>query len=151
MGMSPENIFYMENGDILELTAEKARRSGAKVPCNLVMVDGLGVGDVGSIVLNERKHLSEAGLIVIAATFSRDNGELLSGPDLISRGFVYVRENSDLMKEAQLYMEEVLMHSIDEGIKDRQALKNALRDALRNFIYKRTKRNPVILPIFLDN
>ncbi|NCB41695.1 MAG: ribonuclease J [Clostridia bacterium] len=151
MGMSPDNIFYMENGDILEVTEDKARRSGAKVSSNLVMVDGLGVGDVGSIVLNERKSLSEAGLIVIAATFSKDNGELLSGPELISRGFVYVRENNDLMKEAQLYMEEVLMHSMDEGIKDRQALKNELRDALRNFIYKRTKRNPVILPIFLEN
>ena len=151
MGMPSENIFFMENGDILELTEEKARRSGATVPCSLVMVDGLGVGDVGSIVLNERKHLSEAGLIVIAATFDKDNGDLLSGPELISRGFVYVRENSDLMKEAQLYMEEILMHSIDEGIKDRQALKNALRDALRNFIYKRTKRSPVILPIFLEN
>ena len=151
MGMPSENIFFMENGDILELTTQKARRSGATVPCNLVMVDGLGVGDVGSIVLNERKHLSEAGLIVIAATFDKDNGDLLSGPELISRGFVYVRENSDLMKEAQLYMEEILMHSIDEGVKDRQALKNALRDALRNFIYKRTKRSPVILPIFLEN
>lgn len=150
MGMPSENIFYMENGDILELTADKARRSGATVPCNLVMVDGLGVGDVGSIVLNERKYLSEAGLIVIAATFDKDNGQLLAGPELISRGFVYVRENSDLMSEAQLYMEEVLMHSMDEGMKDKQALKNALREALRTFIYKKTKRNPVILPIFLE-
>lgn len=150
MGMPAENIFYMTNGDILEITAEKARRSGATVPCGLVMVDGLGVGDVGSVVLNERKYLSEAGLIIIAAAFQSSTGELLSGPDLISRGFVYVRENSDLMTEAKLYMEEILMHSMDEGIRDRQALKNALREALRTFIYKRTKRNPVILPIFLD-
>jgi ribonuclease J len=89
-------------------------------------------------------------LIVIVAAFQSSSGALLSGPDLISRGFVYVRENSDLMAEAKLYMEEVLMHSMDEGVKDRQALKNALREALRTFIYKRTKRNPVILPIFLD-
>ena len=148
MGMPAENIFYMTNGDILEITAEKARRSGATVPCGLVMVDGLGVGDVGSVVLNERKYLSEAGLIIIAAAFQSSTGELLSGPDLISRGFVYVRENSDLMTEAKLYMEEILMHSMDEGIRDRQALKNALREALRTFIYKRTTRNPVILPIF---
>ncbi len=150
LGMAAENIFYMENGDILEVTKEKARRSGATVPCEVVMVDGLGVGDVGSIVLGERKHLSEAGLIVIAAAFDIASGELMSGPDLISRGFVYVRENGDLMAEAKLYMEEVLMHTIDAGVKDRQALKSALRDALRNFIYEKTKRNPVILPIFLE-
>ncbi len=150
MGMPVDNIFYMENGDILEVTADRARRSGAKVPSNTILVDGLGVGDVGSVVLNERKYLSEAGLIIIAAAFQSATGELLSGPDLISRGFVYVRESSDLMEEAKNYMEEVLTHAMDEGNRDRQALKNALKDALRTFIYKKTKRSPVILPIFMD-
>lgn len=150
MGMPADNIFYMENGEILEVTAERARRSGAKVSCSPVLVDGLGVGDVGSVVLNDRKYLSEAGLIIIAAAFQSATGELLSGPDLISRGFVYVRESNDLMEEARLYMEEVLMHTLAEGTRDRQALKNALKDALRTFIYKKTKRSPVILPIFMD-
>jgi len=150
MGMLPEHIFYMENGNILELSENQARRLEEKVPSELVMVDGLGIGDVGSVVLNERKYLSEAGLIIIAAAFQSGTGELLAGPDLITKGFVYVRESEDLIAEATMHIEQVLMHAMAEGIKDRQAMKNALRDSLRTFIMERTKRNPVILPIFLD-
>jgi ribonuclease J len=150
MGMRPDHVFYMENGNILEISKGRARRLDERVPNDLVLVDGLGVGDVGSIVLNERKYLSEAGLIIVAAAFDSCSGELLAGPDLITKGFVYVRESGDLIAEATMHTEQILMHAMAEGVKDRQALKGMLRDSLRTFINDRTKRNPVILPIFLD-
>lgn len=150
MGMPSDHIFYMENGDVLELSQTHARRLDDRASSELVLVDGLGVGDVGSIVLNERRYLSEAGLIIVAVAFKQGTNELLAGPELVTKGFVYVRESEDLIADATLHMEQILMHAIAEGIRDRQTLKNTLRDALRSFIMKRTKRNPVILPIFLE-
>jgi ribonuclease J len=115
-----------------------------------VMVDGLGVGDVGNIVLRDRKLLSESGLIIVVAAVERGSGVICSGPDIISRGFVYVRESEDLIESARNAVKARLEQCQLDGVKDWSALKNAVKDELRSYIYEKTKRNPVILPIFLE-
>lgn len=114
------------------------------------MVDGLGVGDVGNIVLRDRKLLSESGLIVIVASIDGATHEVVSGPDIISRGFVYVRENEDLIVQAQKVAVKAMEKCKSQNIEDWNAIKNTLRDDLRRFIYNKTERNPVILPIFME-
>lgn len=116
------------------------------------MVDGLGVGDVGNIVLRDRRMLSESGLIIVVATINRGSGQILAGPDIISRGFVYVRENEDLIEEATDVARNSLekMLGANKKINDWSALKNGLRDDMRKFIYAKTQRSPVILPIFME-
>ena len=132
------------------------RRSAAvkkeAVPAGAVMVDGLGVGDVGNIVLRDRRMLSESGLIIVVATINRGSGQILAGPDIISRGFVYVRENEDLIEEATDVARNSLekMLGANKKINDWSALKNGLRDDMRKFIYAKTQRSPVILPIFME-
>ena len=150
LGMNPENIFILENGDMLSVNRNKAAITKNAAPAEPTLVDGLGVGDVGNIVLRDRKLLSESGLIVLVAAIERDSKRVVSGPDIISRGFVYVRENEDLIEQARVIAEEVLQKCHDDGTTDWNAMKTAVRDALRTFIYKTTRRNPVILPIFLD-
>lgn len=150
LGMSKDNIFILENGQVLNLKKDKVEKLKEDVPCSAVMVDGLGVGDVGNIVLRDRKLLSEGGLIIVVAAIQKSTGEIVSGPDIISRGFVYVRESEDLIESARKAVENRLVQCQQDGIKDWAALKNAVRDELKNFIYQKTKRNPVILPIFLE-
>lgn len=150
LGKPSENIFILENGNVLNLTANKAEIIKEEVPSQAIYVDGLGVGDVGNIVLRDRKLLSESGLIIVVAAIERASGMICSGPDIISRGFVYVRENENLIEQARQLVAATLDRCCEENVKDWNALKAAVRDDLRGFIYKQTKRSPVILPIFLE-
>lgn len=149
LGMDEENIFIMENGQTLELTRNKANY-GPSVTSGNVLVDGLGVGDVGNIVLRDRKHLSEDGLIVVVVTMSKQDGKIIAGPDIISRGFVYVRESEDLMEEARKIVSKALQECEKKKITDWATLKLQTRDALREFLYQKIKRNPMILPIIME-
>ncbi len=139
----------MENGRILELTEDSAKFTGS-VPSGNILVDGLGIGDVGNIVLRDRKHLSEDGLIVVVVTMSKQDGKILAGPDIISRGFVYVRESEDLMEEATNIVKNTLASCEKKNITDWATLKANVRDSLRSFLYERIKRNPMILPIIME-
>ncbi|MBN7772447.1 ribonuclease J [Clostridium aminobutyricum] len=150
LGYDPSHIFILENGNVLSLTSNSAEILKEEVPSQAIYVDGLGVGDVGNIVLRDRKLLSESGLIIVVAAIDKASGTVCSGPDLISRGFVYVRENENLIDQARAIAAKTLDKCCEENIKDWNALKTAVRDDLRGFIYKQTKRSPVILPIFLE-
>lgn len=149
IGTPKENIFIMENGNILEFTKDEATMGG-KVPAGNILVDGLGVGDVGNIVLRDRKHLSEDGLIVVVVTMSKKERKVVAGPDIISRGFVYVRESEDLMEEARNVVKDVLLDCEKRNITDWATLKSNIRDTLRNHLYSKIKRNPMILPIIME-
>lgn len=149
MGTPAENIFIMENGQVLEFTKETAN-IGNTVQSGHILVDGLGVGDVGNIVLRDRKHLAEDGLIVVVVTMDKEHGKVVSGPDIVSRGFVYVRESEDLMVEARNIVKAALEECEKKKITDWATLKSAIRDALRSFLYEKIKRNPMILPIIME-
>ncbi|MBR3134741.1 MAG: ribonuclease J [Clostridia bacterium] len=149
MGIQKENIFITMNGKVLEMNADKAEFTGAVIS-GRVMVDGLGVGDVGSIVLRDRQHLSQDGLIAIVITMNAQTGEIVSGPDVISRGFVYVRESENLMEEVKGYIREEIYEIEQNHITDWGAIKSTLKDDVRDFVFKRTKRNPMILPIIME-
>lgn len=150
MGMDRGNIFVMNNGDALRITGKQAKVEPAAAPAEDVLVDGYGVGDVGNVVLRDRKQLSESGLIVIAVSIDSNSGLLAARPELITRGFIYVKENMPLINEAT----EVVYESIDKwnnlGSEDINALKNIIKDDMRGFIYKKTRRSPVILPVIMD-
>lgn len=113
-------------------------------------MDGLGVGDVGAIVLRDRKHLAQDGIIIAVATINRISGEILSGPDIVSRGFVYVRESEELMIEAKRLLTEALQNCLDHDVREWNTIKNKMKDSLSDFIYFKTKRNPMILPIIME-
>ncbi|MBR3152551.1 MAG: ribonuclease J [Clostridia bacterium] len=149
VGIAPENIFLMKNGRILEMNQEEAKLTGT-VPFGKVMVDGLGVGDVGNIVLRDRQHLSQDGLIVVVLTMSSATGEIIAGPDVISRGFVYVRESENLMEELKSILREQITRFEAHGIRDWSTIKSKLKDSLRDYIFAKTKRNPMILPIIME-
>ncbi len=150
IGIKEENTFILNNGDMLSLTKEKAHVSREAVKNETIMVDGLGVGDIGSVVLKDRKILSESGLIVVTVTLEGKTGNVIAGPEIISRGFVYVKENEDLIEEAESIAMGTLEKCKAEKIKDWATMKNAIRDDMRRFIYDKTKRNPVILSIFME-
>lgn len=152
LGMNRKNIFIMENGDCLELNKKSAKMTKEVTSAGAVMVDGLGVGDVGNIVLRDRRMLSESGLIIVVAAIDRVCGEVVSGPDIISRGFVYVRENEDLIYDATQIAKKSLEQTTKRNKRgnDWNAMKNGVKDDLRKYIYERTKRTPVILPIFME-
>ena len=149
MGMPEENVFTMENGQVLEFDSLEGKITG-KVPSGAVFVDGLGVGDVGSIVLRDRKHLAEDGLMVVVVTMDRSENRVVSGPDIISRGFVYVRESEDLMDEARDVVQRSMDQMEQKGVKEWSQLKNGIRDGLKDFLYKKTQRRPMILPIIME-
>ncbi|QQY80568.1 ribonuclease J [Keratinibaculum paraultunense] len=149
LGMPKENIFLAKNGSVIEFTKNSANM-GQSVQAGNILVDGLGVGDVGNIVLRDRKHLSEDGLIVVVVTISKQDGKVIAGPDIISRGFVYVRESEDLMEEARKVVRDVLTECEKRHITDWATLKSSMRNALRSFIYEKIKRNPMILPIIME-
>ena len=149
LGIPRENIFIMKSGDVLELDDESAAISG-RVETGGVMVDGLGVGDVGNIVLRDRQHLSEDGIIIVVMTLERYGNALLSGPDIVSRGFVYVRESEDLMDEARIVVEEALQDCLNRHVTDWSKMKTTIRDALGSFVWRRTQRRPMILPIIME-
>ena len=149
MGVNPKNIFLMTNGRVLELD-EKTARLGGTVPFGRVMVDGLGVGDVGNIVLRDRQHLSQDGLIIIVLTMDSGTGEVVAGPDIISRGFVYVRESENLMDDVKIVIRKEINKCVQNNVTDWSTIKSSIRDTLREYIYKTTKRNPMILPIIME-
>ncbi len=150
MGMKSETIFLSEIGRVLEID-ENGARWGGTVPAGKVLVDGYGVGDVGNIVLRDRRHLAQDGLIVVVATVDMDSHQLLSGPDIVSRGFVYVREAEELMDEVKQIAEETILDVLDDwDTVDRMYLKKRLRDDLTKFLYSKTKRKPMILPVIMN-
>ena len=149
MGIKPENIFITANGRILELNENEAKLTGT-VPSGKILVDGLGVGDVGNIVLRDRQHLSQDGLIIIVMTMDSRTGEIVSGPDVISRGFVYVRESENLMEELKKFIREEVRKCEEKHITDWSTIKSNLKDNLRDYVFTKTKRNPMILPIIMD-
>ncbi len=150
LGMKSENIFVLDNGDILTVSKNRAHKTEQQVDADAILVDGLGVGDVGNIVLRDRKLLSESGLIIVVAAIDRESHQVVSGPDIISRGFVYVRENEKLIEEARQVAEEAIEKCQKKNIKDWNTMKSKVRDSLGSYIYQTTKRDPIILPIFLE-
>ena len=140
----------LDNGDILTVSKNRAHKTEQQVDADAILVDGLGVGDVGNIVLRDRKLLSESGLIIVVAAIDRESHQVVSGPDIISRGFVYVRENEKLIEEARQVAEEAIEKCQKKNIKDWNTMKSKVRDSLGSYIYQTTKRDPIILPIFLE-
>ena len=149
LGFEKDRIFLLQSGDVLELSDEKAAVTG-HVQTGGILVDGLGVGDVGNVVLRDRQHLAEDGILIVTMTIGRQSGEILAGPDIVSRGFVYVRESEDLMDEAHSVVEEALVPCLSRQMHDWGYLKSTIRDALSDFLWKRTKRSPMILPIIME-
>ncbi len=149
MGISKENIFILSSGDVLELTQDSAKVVDS-IPLQEILVDGLGVGDVGNIVLRDRQLLSENGLIIVVLTLEKYTNQLLAGPEIVSRGFVYVRESEDLMEEAHEIASSVVERDLTKANPDWMKIKNDLRDSLGDYLWKKMKRNPMILPIIME-
>ena len=149
MGLEKKNIIIMQSGDVVELSKDECKING-HIEAGGIFVDGLGVGDVGNIVLRDRQNLAQNGIIIIALSLERGSNQLLAGPDIVSRGFVYVRESEDLMEEATTVVRDAMNNLLDARVSDWTKIKNELRDVLSNFLWKRIKRNPVILPIIME-
>jgi ribonuclease J len=149
LGIPKEDIWLLHTGDVLELSEASARMIG-KVQTGGILVDGLGVGDVGNIVIRDRQRLAEDGIIVVVMTLEQSTSNLLAGPDLVSRGFVYVRESEDLMEEASRTVRESVDRCLDQHITDWSRIKTEVKDDLSDFVWKRTQRRPMILPIIME-
>ena len=149
MGIPSENIFVSEIGKVLEIDRKGAKFAGTEI-AGKVLIDGSGIGDIGSVVLRDRKHLSEDGLVVVVATIDMNDQLIVSGPDIVSRGFVYVKESEELMQRARDVAENSLERAMSKRYGDRTYLKGVIRDDLAKFIYKETKRKPMILPVIMD-
>ena len=149
LGMPKENIFVGENGFVFEFTKERGRIAG-RINWGIIMVDGLGVGDVGNIVLRDRRQLSQDGILIVVVTMNRDNGKLVAGPDIVSRGFVYVRESEELMEEAKNRVIQALKHCAEESIYDWTTIKVNIKDVLAQYLFEQTRRRPMILPIIME-
>ena len=149
IGIPEENIVIGEIGNVIEIDGVEIKITG-QVPAGRVFVDGLGVGDVGAIVLRDRKHLAQDGLIIVVATIESESGTILAGPDVVSRGFVYVRESEELIEQAKNLMMKVLQNCIDNDIREWNTIKTKMKDALSDYIYSKTKRSPMILPIIME-
>jgi ribonuclease J len=149
VGIPKENIFLLDNGDTVEIQNGAARKAG-KIPAGNVLIDGLGVGDVGNIVLRDRKLLSQDGILVVVVTLSKQDGTIMSGPDIISRGFVYVRESEGLLEEANRIVTSTLHKLMSEKVNEWASLKTNVKDALGRFLYEQTRRRPMILPIIME-
>ena len=149
MGMNPKNIFIGEIGSVFELTAKSCKLKGT-VTAGKVFVDGTGVGDVGSVVLRDRKHLAEDGMIVVCVNLSAEDGSIITGPDIITRGFIYVKESEQLMEALQNVASEAIERCQRKGIRDWSAIKSTIKNDLSGYLYKSTKRNPMILPVIME-
>ena len=149
LGMDKDNIFILSSGDVLELDEEGAEVTG-RVQTGDVMVDGLGVGDVGNIVLRDRQHLAEDGIIIVVMTLENGSGRVLAGPDIVSRGFVYVRGSESLMDEAKAVLDETMDYCMDKNITDWGKIKSEIKDSLGDFVWKETKRRPMIMPFIME-
>ena len=150
IGIPKENIFLLSSGDVLELDAESAEVTG-KVHTGAILVDGLGVGDVGNVVLRDRQHLAEDGIMIVVMTLERHSNVVIAGPDIVSRGFVYVRESEDLMVNAREVVNQALDNCLERNITDWSRIKTVVKEALGDYLWKRTKRNPMILPIIMES
>ena len=149
IGVDKENIFILTSGDVLELNHEEAKVTG-KVPTGSILVDGLGVGYVGNVVLRDRQRLAQDGIIVVTVVMDRENNYVVSGPDILSRGFVYEKESDELIEEERSVVEEALSAALEKNISDRGKLKSTIRDSLSDYVWKKTKRQPMILPIIME-
>ena len=149
MGLKEDHVFIADIGKTVELSQE-GMKVLADVPAGRVLVDGLGVGDVGSIVLRDRKHLAQDGLLVVVCTIDSADGHIVSGPDIVSRGFVYVRESEPLMDAVRDATIRVVENCADRGVRDWGTIKTRVKDTLSNLLYERTQRNPMILPVIME-
>ncbi len=149
LGIPKENIFILHSGEILELSEDSAKVAG-KVPVGAILVDGLGVGDVGNVVLRDRQHLAEDGIVIVVFGIDKDSAQLVSGPSIVSRGFVYVRESDKLIEDATDMVYDDITEALEKGITDWTKLKNIVKDTLSDYIWKKTKRRPMIMPIIMD-
>ncbi|MGN0279124.1 MAG: ribonuclease J [Lachnospiraceae bacterium] len=149
LGIPKDHIFMLQSGDTLEMDAENAEVTG-KVPVGAILVDGLGVGDVGNVVLRDRQHLAEDGIMIVVLALESGSDQLVSGPDIVSRGFVYVRESDELLDEARLLVDEAVQKCLDRGQTDWGKLKATIKEILGDFVWKKTKRRPMILPIIME-
>ena len=149
LGIAKDHVYILKTGDVLEMNGEMAKVTG-HVQTGTILVDGLGVGDVGNIVLRDRQHLAEDGIVIAVLTLEKYTGRILAGPDIVSRGFVYVREAEDLMDEARNCVEDAMDYCNAHHITDWAKIKNSIRDSLSDFLWKRTKRRPMILPIIME-
>ena len=149
-GVQPDHIILPANGDVVELTKNSVKVRDT-VPAGAVFVDGSGIGDVGNVVLRDRKTLSEDGLFIAVVAVNRETGALVSGPEIISRGFVYVRENEQLIAQARELVKKAVLQCQEQHVAGEWGeLKSAIRSCVRNFLYQQTKRNPMILPVILE-
>ncbi|MBQ3798102.1 MAG: ribonuclease J [Butyrivibrio sp.] len=149
LGIAKENIFILHSGEILEMDSESAKVKG-KVPVGAILVDGLGVGDVGNVVLRDRQHLAEDGIVIVVFGLEKGSGQLVSGPSIVSRGFVYVRESDKLIDDATDLVLDEVTEALEKGITDWGKLKSIVKDVLSDYIWKKTKRRPMIMPIIMD-
>ena len=149
MGIPKENVILMRSGDVIEI-GDEGYCVADHVQAGGILVDGLGIGDVGNIVLRDRQNLAQNGIIIVVLTLEKYSNQLLAGPDIVSRGFVYVRESEDLMEEAQRIVDEAVQSCLEKHVSDWGKIKNIIRDSLRDFLWKKMKRNPMILPIIME-
>ena len=149
MGVSPKNIMITEIGRPVEI-GERGARLGNTVPSGKVFVDGLGIGDVGTAVLRDRRHLADDGLIVVVVTIDSTSGVVIAGPDIVSRGFIYVKEAEDLMEQLRTQCQIALDRCLDDGVHDWNGIKGAIKGELSDYLFKKTKRSPMILPIIME-
>ena len=149
MGIPKENVILMRSGDVIEI-GDEGYRVADHVQAGGILVDGLGIGDVGNIVLRDRQNLAQNGIIIVVLTLEKYSNQLLAGPDIVSRGFVYVRESEDLMEEAQRIVDEAVQSCLEKHVSDWGKIKSIIRDSLSDFLWKKMKRNPMILPIIME-
>jgi ribonuclease J len=149
LGIPDENIFVADNGDVIEIREDGARMT-EHVTAGMVLVDGLGVGDVGDVVLRDRRHLSQDGILLVVTVVDGQTGAVISPPELISRGFVYIRKSQDLLDEAKVRVKAMLDRTASEHVTDWSVLKNEIRKTLGEFIYGQIKRRPMIIPVILE-
>ena len=149
MGIPKENVILMRSGDVIEI-GDEGYRVADHVQAGGILVDGLGIGDVENIVLRDRQNLAQNGIIIVVLTLEKYSNQLLAGPDIVSRGFVYVRESEDLMEEAQRIVDEAVQGCLEKHVSDWGKIKNIIRDSLSDFLWKKMKRNPMILPIIME-
>ena len=149
MGMDPRNIVISDVGKVIEISQKGIKLNGT-VPAGKVFVDGYGVGDVGAVVLRDRQHLAQDGMIVVVVSMSGEDGSVISGPDIITRGFVYVKESEELMEELRQVAIDALVDCEERHIRDWSSIKSAIKGNLSNYLYRKTKRNPMILPVIME-
>ena len=149
MGVAPKNVVITDLGKVVEMSGRSIKLTGT-VPSGKIFVDGTGVGDVGSVVLRDRKHLAQDGMVVAVVSLSSEDGSLVSGPDIITRGFVYVKENEEIINDLKLLVSEVVWDYADRRTRDWSAMKSTIKGRISDYLYKKTRRSPMVLPVIMD-